>query len=287
MQRKIESSIVIPVYNQWKFTCNCLVALKKTLEGKSCEIIVIDNGSDDETEIACPDLGAQLFGEFFHYARFDSNRNFAPASNYGANIAKGEYLVFLNNDTVPLEGWYEPLVDDFSNFPDIAATGPLLVYPESAPFGHQVQHLGVFVTPTLTVDHLYEGIPAQSLLARKRRFFQIITAACMMMRRSLFDEIGRFDERFINGFEDVDLCARLWNAGYRMTVNPDARVVHHTSRTPGRHTYEAQNWRVLTLGNRQLLTPDWHIHLAKDGLTLRLSPWQTIQGALPGKTLKN
>lgn len=286
MLEKIESSIIIPVHNQWKFTCDCLVALKKTLEGKSCEIIIIDNASADKTVTACPALGAQLFGEFFHYERFDSNRNFGPASNYGASIAKGEYLVFLNNDTVPLEGWYEPLVDDFSKFPDIAATGPLLVYPECAPFGHQIQHLGVFVTPTLKVGHLYEGIPANSLLAQKRRFFQIITAACMMIRRSQFNQIGRFDERFINGFEDVDLCARLWNAGYRMTVNPEARVVHHASQTPGRNKYETKNFQLLRLENLKLLTPDWHIHLAKDDLLLRLSPWQTLQGSLPVNDLE-
>ena len=283
MIEKIKSSIIIPVYNQWPFTQACLLALKKTLRNNQCEIIIVDNGSDDETKTAGPLLGTELFGDCFRYERFENNLNFGPASNHGADIAKGEFLIFLNNDTVPLEGWYEPLLDDFDKFPDIAATGPLLVYPECAPFGHQVQHLGVFVSPILHVGHLYEGIPADSPLAQKRRFFQIITAACMVMRKSLFHEIGKFDERYINGFEDVDLCVRLWNAGYKMTVNPQAKVIHYTSQTPGRKKHEAENFRTLKERCLQNIIPDWHIHLANDGMALKIGSWQTLYGSLPEK----
>ncbi|MBE6440996.1 MAG: glycosyltransferase [Desulfovibrio desulfuricans] len=277
----MESSVIIPVFNQWNFTSTCLATLAETVAGKSVEVIVIDNASTDATGEECPELGQRLFGSRFRYQRCAQNCNFGPASNMGARMAVGEYLVFLNNDTELLPGWYEPLIADFAAFPDIAATGPVLLYPAREPFGHTVQHLGVFVSPTFKVGHLYEGIPAASPLVNRRRFFQIITAACMVMRRSLFLEAGLFDEHYINGFEDVDLCARLFAQGRRMTVNPASRVIHHTSRTPGRHAHEQENSDYFVDHTRNLLTPDWHIHCRNDGMVLRVSPWQTWQGALP------
>ena len=281
--QKIESSIIIPVFNQWELTRACLKGLASTTKDKSVEVIVIDNASTDVTPDACPFLGKQLFGGAFRYFRCTSNMNFGPASNIGAAIAVGKYLIFLNNDTVPLPGWYQPLIDDFSKFPKIAATGPLLMYPKSKPFGHTVQHLGVFVSPFLKVGHLYEGIPAESPLAQKRRFFQIITGACMVIPRKLFIEVGQFDEEFINGFEDVDLCLRLWHQGYRMTVNPEAKVIHHKSQTPGRHQFEEANSRYLSQKCQGMFIPDWHVHLKNDGMSLRVGAWQTFQASLPAE----
>lgn len=279
--QKFESSIIIPVFNQWELTRACLKALASTIKDKSVEVIVVDNASTDVTQEACPFLGKQLFGNTFRYFRCTNNMNFGPASNIGAAMAVGEYLIFLNNDTVPLPGWYQPLIDDFSRFPKLAATGPLLLYPKSEPFGHTVQHLGVFVSPFLKVGHLYEGIPADSPLARKRRFFQIITGACMVIPRKLFIAVGLFDEEFRNGFEDVDLCLRLWQQGYRMTVNPEAKVIHHKSQTPGRHQHEEANSRYLLRKCRNMFIPDWHVHLKNDGMFLRVGAWQTFQASLP------
>lgn len=255
--QKFESSIIIPVFNQWELTRACLKALASTIKDKSVEVIVVDNASTDVTQEACPFLGKQLFGNTFRYFRCTNNMNFGPASNIGAAMAVGEYLIFLNNDTVPLPGWYQPLIDDFSRFSKIAATGPLLLYPKSEPFGHTIQHLGVVVSPFLKVGHLYEGIPADSPLARKRRFFQIITGACMAIPRKLFIAVGLFDEKFINGFEDVDLCLRLRQQGYRMTVNPKAKVIHHKSQTPGRHQHEEANSRYLLQKCQNMFIPNW------------------------------
>lgn len=277
----IESSIIIPVFNLWETTRSCLEALAATTVGKAVEVIVVDNASADATPMECPLLGKSLFGEAFHYHRCPQNLNFGPASNLGARLAKGEFLIFLNNDTTPLPGWYQPLIDDFAQWPDIAATGPLLLYPATEPFGHMVQHLGVCVSPDLSIGHLYEGIPADSPLAQKRRFFQIITAACMVMRRSTFLEAGSFDERYVNGFEDVDLCVALSRKGLRMTVNPEARVIHHTGQTPGRHTHDDANSRYFEERNLSRIIPDLHMHLQTDGMFVRVSPWQMLHASLP------
>lgn len=281
-------SIVIPVHNQWELTKNCLSSLAASLPDQGVEIIVVDNASSDATEESCAALGEQLFGQRFRYHRMEQNRNFGPASNFGAQISRGEYVLFLNNDTLALPDcphWLDALLQDFADYPGIAATGPVLLYPAKEPLGATVQHLGVFVSPTLKVGHLYEGIPASSNLTAKRRFFQIITAACMLMPRALFLRYGGFDERYINGFEDVDLCARLWADGYRMTVNPDARLYHLTSQTPGRHAHEVENSILFSSDNIQHVVPDWHAHLAKDNLELQLTEWQSLSpGMAPVQT---
>ncbi|MBO4336232.1 MAG: glycosyltransferase family 2 protein, partial [Desulfovibrio sp.] len=240
---QVTTSIIIPVYNQWQLTKNCLEALSKTLGEESYEILIVDNGSSDETKNACETFGKKLFESRFCYQRLEKNINFGPASNFGAKKARGEFLLFLNNDTIPQAGWLRPLLNDFTDIPRLGASGPLLLYPESEPFGNTVQHLGVTVTPYKLVSHLYEGIPSTCSLAKKRRFFQIITAACMLIPKNYFMNAGMFDEHYINGIEDVDLCAHLFADNLRMTVNTASSVIHYTSQTPGRSQYESENFK--------------------------------------------
>jgi len=278
-----ESSIVIPAFNKWDLTRRCLKSIAATTDRSNVEVIVVDNASSDATQKGCQFLGRQLFGDSFQYIRNDENRNFAGASNRGAHAARGEFVIFLNNDTEVQPGWYQPLIQDFATYPDIAATGPLLVYPEEGPLGKLVQHLGVYVNPFYLFGHLYRGIPAKSPLAGKRRFFQAITAACMVIRKKLFLEIGGFDENFINGFEDVDLCGRLWSKGWRMTVNPDAVVLHYESQTPGRHNYEDHNRQYLENKSLCFFLPDWEIHLKNDELVLQVTKWLSLQAIMPEK----
>ena len=166
-----ESSIIIPVFNKWELTRKCLKSIAETTDSSRVEVIVVDNASSDTTERGCPFLGKQLFGDSFRYVRNKENRNFAGACNQGAELAEGEFLIFLNNDTEVQPNWYQPLLDDFVHYDDIAATGPILVFPEETVLGRMVQHLGVYVN-YYGVDHLYKGIPYASPLARKRRFFQ-------------------------------------------------------------------------------------------------------------------
>lgn len=279
---QIESSIIIPVYNKWDLTRNCLKSIAATTDKDRVEVIVVDNASSDVTPNACAFLGKELFRENFKFIRNEINRNFAGASNQGAKAARGEYLIFLNNDTATEPGWYEPLINDFSVYPDIAATGPLLLYPDKGPFGRLVQHMGVLVTPYFQFGHLYQGIPEASVLTRKRRFFQVITAACMVIRKSLFLDIGEFDEEYKNGFEDVDLCGRLTAAGWRFTVNPEAKVAHYEGQSPGRGKNESENYKRLRATNIKYFKPDWHSLLKNDGFNLKVNEWVFLQPALNG-----
>lgn len=277
----INASIVIPLYNNWELTGVCLKSLAETLDPGSFEVIAVDNASWDATPQACPQLGRQLFGDSFHYIRNEINRNFSGASNQGARAAKAPYIVFLNNDTEVQRGWLEPMLADFTNFSDLAATGPILAYPENTPLGLSVQHLGVVFNPWLRVSHLYKGLPLASPLARKRRFFQAITAACMVIPKSLFMEIDGFDEAFVNGYEDLDLCARLWQMGYRFTVNPESLVLHCESRSEGRNVHESRNSVKMENGHLQNFAPDWHLKISDDGLVTWITNFGTPRAAYP------
>lgn len=280
-------SVIIPVHNKWELTRVCLKTLAATTSGQDIEVLVIDNASTDVSREACPFAGTRLFGDRFLFIRNEANRNFWPASNQGAERARGEYLLFLSNATELLPGWLPPLLEDFQNFPDIAGTGPVLLCPEIPLIGHTVHHLGVCVSPFRTPLHTYSGIPAASPLARRRRFFQAISGACLLMPRQIFWEAGGFDERDNNGSADVELCARVAHKGRRFTINPESRVLHHESQTPGKtdDTLEAANLRPRQKGNLPLLHPDWREHVMADGLELRLGTWQFLQPALPSPLL--
>lgn len=273
----IKTSIIIPVFNKWDLTRNCLKSLANGVDKDSTEVLVIDNASTDATPEASVFLGKNLFGENFVYIRNEQNRNFAGASNQGAEKARGEFLVFLNNDTKPEGDWLTLLQEDFERYPQLAATGPMLVYPHESPFGRQIQHLGVLVSPYIKFGHLYKGLPEDSSLSKKRRFFQAITAACMMMNKSLFMETGKFDEAYINGFEDVDLCGRLTAKGLRFTINPDSKVIHYESQTPGRGKDDEKNFSHLRDTSIKYFISDWGQLLHNDGMAIHINKWLQMQ----------
>ena len=259
-------SVVIPVHGNFALTRDCLKSLARTA-GQPLEVIVADNGSTDETARELPALGAALFGDAFRHLRFEENRNFAPACNAGAREARGDFVFFLNNDTLLTQGWLPPLLRRFRSLPRLGAAGPLLTYADGT-----VQHLGIAIQPRNKVRHLYRGLPAGHPLAKKRRFFQALTAAALLMPRELFLSAGGFDEGFVNGFEAVDLGLRLSAAGLRLTCVPESRVIHLESRTPRRFGHEAehtlrlyQKWRL----DRLVDLPDL---VAADGYALTILP---------------
>lgn len=259
-------SVVIPVHGNFALTRDCLRSLARTA-GEPLEVIVADNGSTDETPRELPALGAALFGPLFRHIRFGENRNFAPACNAGARAASGDFVFFLNNDTLLTPGWLAPLLRRFRSVPRLGAAGPLLTYADGT-----VQHLGITIFPGGTLGHLYKHLPWRHPLARKRRFFKALSAAALLMPRGLFLSSGGFDEGFINGFEDVDLGLRLDAAGFRLACVPESRVIHLESKTPNRYRHDADNSALLrgkwNLG-RLVDLPD---HVAADGYELGVMP---------------
>jgi GT2 family glycosyltransferase len=225
-------SIVIPVHGRAALTERCLHLLASQSLGVDAEIIVVDDASTDET----PQLLRVLVdgGMPLRVVSHDVNTGFAGACNDGAAVATGEHIVFLNNDTEPRHGWLRALVDEADAHPAAAAIGAKLLFPDGT-----VQHAGVVIGQDRNPHHVYAGLPGDHPAVNRSRPFQVVTAACMLVRRAVFEELGGFDVAYRNGHEDVDLCLRLGDAGHEVRYCHRSELVHLESATRARRSNEA------------------------------------------------
>lgn len=270
-------SVIIPVFNNWELTRQCLVGLAEN-SPPGLEVVVVDNGSSDETAENLESFGQGLFSGHFRRIRFEENRNFAPACNAGARSARTDFLFFLNNDTLILPGWLPPLLAEFSLSSRLGAAGPLLMYPDKT-----VQHLGIAFWPEGIAGHIYQSLPVSHKLASRKRFFRALTGAALLVPRSLFLREGGFDEGYVNGFEDVDFGLRLARHGYRLCNAPESRIMHLESRTPHRYTYHSANSRRLHAAWNLSACADLPDIVAEDGYSLRVMPELRLKVALPSE----
>ena len=189
-------------------------------------MLLVDNGTTDPK-------ARRLFEQYpVDVLPFDEPFNFSRVNNAGVAHADGELVVFLNNDTeVQTPEWLEAMVS-LAERDRVGAVGPLLLYPNGT-----VQHAGVVLGIRGTADHVMRGFPgtadgyAGSLSCTRE--VSAVTAACMLMRRDLFAELGGFDEHFATHYQDVDLCLRLGRSGRRILCTPRAVLRHRESATRG------------------------------------------------------
>jgi GT2 family glycosyltransferase/radical SAM superfamily enzyme YgiQ (UPF0313 family)/tetratricopeptide (TPR) repeat protein len=230
--RRFKASIIIPVFNKVELTRQCLTTLASLTTMPEYEVIVVDNDSTDGTA----EFLASLCGDI-QVIRNRENLGFAVACNQGAKAARGEFLLFLNNDTIPTEGWLNALVDEAEGHSDVAVVGSKLLYEDGT-----IQHAGVaFSRIWFSPFHIYKGFPADASVVNRRREFQCVTAACMLVRGEVFESVGGFDEGYRNGFEDVDLCLKIGEQGWKIVYQPKSVLYHLESQTPGRKAHEREN----------------------------------------------
>jgi GT2 family glycosyltransferase len=253
----IRCSIVIPVHNRAALTGQCLEALRAEPPGVSCETIVVDDASTDST--------AKLLrshGESIRVLSRESNGGFASACNDGAAAAGGDYLVFLNNDTIPKAGWLDTLVSYASEHADAAVIGAKLLFPNE-----MVQHAGVVICQDGLPRHLYAGFPGDHPAVSRSRRFQAVTAACMLVRREVFEEAGGFDSAFRNSLEDADLCLRLGERGHEVHYCHESVLYHLESVSRRKRSSEVeQNIRLFRSRWGDRIRPDELDYYRDDGL---------------------
>lgn len=227
----IAASIIIPAFNQRRLTEACIAAIgENTGNTMPYEVIVVDNASTDDTAEYLTSLGDGV-----RTLTNSSNLGFARACNQGAATARGEYLVFLNNDTLPQPGWLEGLVRGaVEGKADIV--GAKLLYPDGT-----VQHAGIAFSSDGIPYHIFRRFPGDAGAVNGKWGMKAVTGACMLVRAALFRELGGFDEGYVNGFEDVDLCLRAWQEHRRILYTPESVVVHYEESTPGRKAHDAAN----------------------------------------------
>ncbi|NTV91345.1 MAG: glycosyltransferase family 2 protein [Clostridiales bacterium] len=223
-------SIIIPLFNQAHLTRICVQTIQATPAITNFELILVDNGSTDWT----PEYLISL-GESVRVITNSDNLGFARACNQGARVARGDILLFLNNDTVPRQGWLDELVAAIDN-DEADICGARLIYPD----GH-CQHAGIAFDERGLGYHIFAGFRGDSAPVIERRLMQAVTGACMAIKKCLFHELEGFDEGFRNGFEDVDLCLRAGERGKRILFIPESVVVHHSEQSRGRKDNEIPN----------------------------------------------
>ncbi len=167
--------------------------------------------------------------------------------------------------------------------PTLGAVGPLLLYPEDRDGVRRVQHLGVITTLSEQIRHLYHKFPITHPLIQKQRYFQIITGAAFLLSSTLFQQLGGFDESYVNDLEDVDFCIRLHRAGYRMSCIPSVRMEHLCGQSRGKstanHQENLQYFKKKWISQNPFLVNEISL-LQADGYILHISPWLTFSVGL-------
>lgn len=207
-----------------------LASLEKTVDLHEHEVILVDDASNDGT----PEFLSSLKNRYRVF-RNEQNGGFAVSNNLGAKQAKGDILVFLNNDLVLLPNWLQPMLDLIQSQKDVGTVGNIQLNFET----RLVDHAGIFFD--------LEGMPTHARKTRKRLprgdwlERNAVTAACLMISKAKFQEMNGFDEDYRNGMEDVDLSVRMKRKGYRHFVSHKSVILHHISKSPGRHKNNEKN----------------------------------------------
>lgn len=220
------ASIVIPVFNQVEHTLRCLFALSKVPAQTPFEVIVVDDGSSDGTP-------ARLAGiQGLRYHQRDTNGGFIAACNDGARMARGDLLVFLNNDTVPQPGWLDALVGTFSDEPNTGLAGAQLRYPDG-----RLQEAGGVVFSDGSGWNYGRHESADDPRFAYLREADYVSGAAIAIPRGLFQEVGGFDDHYAPAYyEDTDLAFKVRGAGRKVVYQPRAVVVHEEGATAGTDT---------------------------------------------------
>jgi GT2 family glycosyltransferase len=222
-------SIIIPTKDRIDLLKRCIESIQNRSSYDNYEIIIVDNMSQEEETAAYLDG----LGKSYRIIKFNEKFNYSKLNNYAAEFARGEHLLFLNNDIEVLNSdWLEAMLEQ-SQRDEIGCVGAKLLYPD-----RKIQHVGVVVGWGGRAEHIYKWLHSNDIGYMGHfvsiRNYSAVTAACMMLRKSIFNEVGGFDERFEIGFGDVDLCLRVRELGYENLFTPYAELLHYESATRGR-----------------------------------------------------
>ncbi|NLA43283.1 glycosyltransferase family 2 protein [Candidatus Saccharibacteria bacterium] len=225
-------SIVIPSKNQYKILKRCIDSIYEKTSYKNFEIVLVDTGSDDPKVLNWYKKLQQEHDNFVLLSWPEKPFSYAKSCNEGARVAKGDILIMLNNDTEVLNSdWLELLAGDAQR-EEIGAVGCLLFYPD----GRRIQHAGVGVGLGGVAANSFQMMMLEQPMSQTQHLYintkhnmTAVTAACLAIRRSVYEEVGGFDEEFRITYNDVDLCLRLHEKGYLNLYTPHVRLLHHES----------------------------------------------------------
>lgn len=258
-----EVSIIILNYNKPDLTKTCLQNLWLHTTGHRYEIIVVDNGSAPENYNPLRQLDGPA-----RMLRLDVNRFFGDGNNIGAEAARGEYVLFLNNDAFVTAGWLEPLMAGLKGDPRLGAVGPRFLYPDG-----RLQEAGGFVGPDGVVVQVGKFGAYAAADVSEDHFVDYCSAACLLLRRDLFLDIGGFEYVYEPAYyEDLDLCLKIATRGLMVGYCSRSHVVHVENATSSTHRKALGLTNIIEVNRGQFLSR-WGAYLAaRDAEALREPP---------------
>lgn len=247
-------SIIIPTKDKADVLKVCLDSIFEKTTYRHFEVLVVDNNSEEKATFELFDDFTKKHPNQFKVARTEKPFNFSFLMNFGRNQVNGSYLVLLNNDTeVIAEDWLEGFIEQ-SQRKEIGVVGCKLLYPNNT-----IQHAGVILGLGGAAGHVFVGDhregPGYFNYINLLNNYSALTAACIMVRTEIFDEISGFDENYQVEYNDVDFCLRVLEAGYRNVYVPHVELYHHESISRGhphltKESYERHKRELSQLRNQ-------------------------------------
>lgn len=241
-------SIVIPTKDHVETLDACVMSIAQKATYANYEIVLVENNSEaPETfayyetlpeRVAAASEGKGVARVVYWPGEF----NYSQIINFGVEHAKGDYLLLLNNDTEVISPDFIEEMMGYLQRPDAGVVGAKLCFAD-----HLVQHAGILVGVRGALAHANQDFSAkrEGYLARAVRpgNFSVVTGACQMVRRDVFEQVGGYNEKFTVGFKDTDFCLRVWKAGYRTIFTPYAELYHYEFTSRGREEASEENLR--------------------------------------------
>ena len=234
-------TIIIPTKDQAPVLRAAIDSITSSTTYTQYEIIVVDNNSEEEET---KELFEKLEARGIQVLDYPHPFNFSAINNFAAKHAKGEYLAFVNNDVTIINGdWLEEMISHACK-DHVGAVGAKLYFPEDC-----IQHAGVILGINGVAGHCFKyalrGEPGQRNRLNLVQQFAAVTAACLVVKKSIFEEVDGFEEENLGvAFNDIDLCLRIREAGYANIWTPHALLYHHESVSRGDDNDQSRKNRV-------------------------------------------
>ena len=228
-------SVLIPNKDHTADLDRCLTSLYQNAGYDNFEVLVIENNSTDPATEAYYQTLPERFARC-RVVRYQGAFNFSAINNFGAQFAKGEHLLLLNNDIEILSGDFLRELLSYSQRPDVGAVGAKLYYPDDT-----IQHAGVLMGINGSAGHSHKSYPRTAVGDLYRlvttQNYMAVTGACLMTKASLYHAAGGLDEeQFAVAYNDVDYCLKLWQQGLHNVYTPRAEAYHYESKSRGLDT---------------------------------------------------
>ena len=224
-------SVIIPNKDHTDDLDICLESLYEKSLYKNFEVIIVENNSTEKETLEYYEALTKKHGNI-KIVKWEGNFNYSAINNFGVSYAKGEYILLLNNDVEIINGSCLEEMLMFAQRKDVGAVGAKLYYSDDT-----VQHAGVILGLGGTAGHAHKhfgrshpGYMARASIAQN---LTACTAACLMMRRDVFDEVGGLTEELAVAFNDIDFCMKVRQKGYLVVYNPYAELYHYESKSRG------------------------------------------------------